>query len=205
MRRRRAGGGPALEGLGHVVEESYPSALDDGDYVPMFLVRWTAGVAWNLAYWGRRIGRDPTEADVEPLTWALAEQGRTHSAATYLHAVEYAQAASRRIASWWADDGYDLLLTPTTAEPSTRAGRVRRAARQPGAADHPRGAARDVHARASTRRASRRSRCRCTARRTVCPVGVQLVAAFGREDLLLRVAAQLEQALPWPEVAPAGS
>ena len=31
------------------------------------------------------------------------------------------------------------------------------------------------------------------------PIGVQLVADMGREDLLLRVAAQLEQAEPWAE------
>ena len=28
------------------------------------------------------------------------------------------------------------------------------------------------------------------------PIGIQLVAAYGREDVLLRVAAQLEQAAP---------
>jgi amidase len=29
------------------------------------------------------------------------------------------------------------------------------------------------------------------------PIGVHLVAAYGREDLLIRVASQLEQAHPW--------
>jgi amidase len=34
------------------------------------------------------------------------------------------------------------------------------------------------------------------------PVGMQLAAAYGREDLLIRVASQLEQAAPWAHLTP---
>ena len=34
------------------------------------------------------------------------------------------------------------------------------------------------------------------------PVGVQLVAEFGREDVLVRVAAALEEAAPWKDRRP---
>jgi len=34
------------------------------------------------------------------------------------------------------------------------------------------------------------------------PIGVQLIADFGREDVLFRLASQLESALPWADLWP---
>ena len=108
--------GRLLESLGHGVEVSHPKAMDDPDYTGHFITFWAAGAAWSLDYWSRRTGDTVTADDVEPLTWALAEVGRSGSAADWLSAREWLQVNAREVASWWTE-GHDLLLTPTIAEP----------------------------------------------------------------------------------------
>jgi amidase len=191
----------ALEELGHDVEDSYPAEMDNPAIVPIFLTRWVCATDWNLKYWGEAIGRELGPDDVEPCTWALAEQGRSYTGGDLLRAIEQAQASSRRVASWWADDGFDLLLTPTCAEPPPRLGEL------DAPPDNP--LAPIVRA---TPFAIFTAGFNTTGQPAISlplhltadglPVGVQLVAAYGREDLLIRVAAQLEEARPWADRTP---
>lgn len=189
-----------LESLGHEVESSHPAALDDPDYTAQFITNWAAGAAWNLDYWSRRTGVDVGQADVEPLTWALADLGRSGTAAAWLSAREWLQVNSRQAAAWWEDD-HDLLLTPTIAEPPPPLGSF------DGPADNPlHGLFRAAELVPFTPPFN------VTGQPAISlplhwnddglPIGVQLVAAFGREDVLLRVAAQLEQAQPWSQWRP---
>src|SRR5258708_32990029 len=50
-------------------------------------------------------------------TWTMAERGLSVSASAYLASIHWLQVWTRRIAKWWADEKFDLLLTPTIAEP----------------------------------------------------------------------------------------
>jgi amidase len=189
-----------LEQLGHHVEPAHPAALDDPEYIPSFLVRWTAGVAWNLKYWEAKTGESIGPEDVEATTWALAELGRTHSAADYLRAVEHHQQLTRVNAEWW-QDGFDLLLTPTTGEPATPLGTF---------APDPENPVAPIMR--SVPLATFTAMFNTTGQPAISlpvhwtaeglPVGAQLVAAYGREDQLIRVAAQIEQASPWAERRP---
>jgi amidase len=184
-----------LEQLGHAVEPAYPEALDDPDYVATFLVRWTAGVAWNIKYWEGKTGETIQAGDVEPSTWALAELGRTHGAADYLRAVEYHQRVTRAVAEWW-QGGFDLLLTPTTAEPATRLGEFDPQPEDPVA---PIMRAVPLAVFTAMFNATGQPAISLPLHWTAdgLPVGAQLVAPYGREDVLIRVAAQLEEAEPW--------
>jgi amidase len=191
-----------LESLGHDVVESHPAVIDDPELIANFLVRWTAGVDWNLKYWSAAIGRELGADDVEPCTWALAEQGRQHSAGDLLRAFESAQAGSRRIASWWADDGFDLLLTPTCAEPPPRLGEFEAPPDNP-AAPIMRAIPFGTFTAGFNTTGQPAVSLPLHLTADGLPVGVQLVAAYGREDLLLRIAAQVEQAAPWVDRRPA--
>ena len=138
----------------------------------------------------------PVEPDtVEPLTWALAEAGRQITAAGYLGARTRMSRACRQIAAWWAD-GHDLLVIPTLPAPPPPLGWCTADPGDPWPA----------LARAAEM-ASFTAPFNVTGQPAISlplhwtadglPVGVQLVAAYGREDLLLRVAAQLEALQPW--------
>jgi len=190
----------ALEELGHHVEHSYPAELDNPALIPDFLARWTAGVDWNLRYWSAKIGREIGADEVEPCTWALAEQGRTHNAGDLLLATERVQASCRRAASWW-DDGFDLLLTPTCAEPPPRLGE------HDAPPDNPlmpivRGTPFAIFTAAFNSSGQPAISLPLHWTADGLPVGVQLVADFGREDLLLRVASRLEESRPWSDRIP---
>jgi len=192
--------GRLLEQLGHHVELSHPAELDDPAQIANFLVRWTAGVDWNLKYWSSAIGREIGPDDVEPCTWALAEQGRSHTAGDLLRAIEEAQRTTRRIASWW-QDGFDLLLTPTCAEPPPRLGEFVSPPDNPAA---PLLRAIPFGTFTAGFNTTGQPAISLPLHETPegLPVGIQLVAAYGREDLLLRTAAQLEEARPWAERRP---
>jgi amidase len=192
--------GRLLESLGHDVEEGGPGRLEGVDLVDTFLTRWMAGQATVLDQLGLLLGREVGPEDVEPLTWALAEEGRRRSASQYLGAVAQHHGVARGIAGWF-ESGFDLLLTPTMGEPPTPLGAFDDSGPEP-----LRAIMRGVQTAAFTAIAN------ATGQPAISlplhwgddglPIGVQLLAPFGREDVLIRAAAQLEQARPWADRRP---
>jgi amidase len=190
-----------LESLGHVIEESHPTGFEEMDIVDTFLTRWMAGQAATLDQLQIVVGREIKPGDVEPLTWALAEEGRRRTAAQYVTAVGQHQLISRMIAGWFAS-GFDLLLTPTLGEPPPPLGSFDDSGEDPVAA---------LMRGAQT--ATFTATFNVTGQPAISlplywsddglPIGVQLVAPFGEEDVLLRVASQLEEARPWADRVPA--
>jgi amidase len=181
-----------LEGLGHVVEPGHPAVLADHAFSSRFMAMWATNMAMGIASLGTTLGRELTESEVEPVNWTMAQFARKMPATEYGNALAAVGEYRRKMQSWWAD-GWDLLLTPTLAEPPARIGEH---AAQP---DDPMAGMKRAGAFAAfTPPFNASSQPAISLPMFVStsglPIGVQLVAAYGREDLLVRVAGQLERA-----------
>jgi amidase len=187
--------GKLLESLGHGVEPARPRAD-----VPMMMRAWTdiVGVGTALSIRSKLGERPPRADEVEGVgrgAWAYAQ---TLHPTRYLEAVGEIHAFGRQMAGFF-DQGPDVLLCATLAEPPAKIGRfshdtedyvgyrtgpkgifayspfcaVFNASGQP-AASLPLGWSKDG-----------------------LPIGVHLAAAFGQDELLISLCAEVERAAPW--------
>ena len=132
------------------------------------------------------------------LTYAIAELGRMVNGASYAEAWQVdPSTATRRIAALLGSS-YDLWLTPTVTEPPpARSARTLRSPPDDPLAGILRAA--DFAPFTAPFNATGQPAASLPLYRNAAglPIGVQLVGAYGREDLLLRVSAQLEAAQPF--------
>jgi amidase len=189
-----------LESLGHAVEPSFPDALTDAEQGRRFVNVVVANTAADVADLERIAGHPMGDEDLEPDDLRMAELGRGVSAAAYLENVAWVRAWCRRVVSWWCgpwnDRGFDVLVTPTIAKPPPALGVLS----GPGSGRR----FREYLQFTSQFNLSGQPAISLPLHWTGSglPVGVQFVAAPNREDLLIRLSAQLEAAMPWHDRRP---
>ncbi len=206
-----------LSDLGHEVEEaSLP--IDRDRLAHAYLVQVGVGVAAEIAEMGRWTGKRPTADMFEASTWFLNQVGMTMTGLDLLHARDAVQEAGRQMASF--HQRFDLFLGPTLAHPPVRLGELAlKPAERAGLAAlrslPVKPAIRLVLAQLAANNFERTPNTQLfnqTGQPAISlplhwsaeglPIGVQLAAPMGREDLLIRVASQLEQAAPWIDRKP---
>lgn len=203
-----------LESLGHAVEEASPE-LDGPAFARAFLTMICAELGGDLREAERAVGRRVQPRDLEPATWALGLLGRTMPAADFTAAIRLLQRTGRSVAPFFAR--YDVLLTPTVSAPPVRTGalqptpRERRLLRllggmRSGTLLRWAGVLEQTAAKVfewipwtpvinATGQPAMSLPLYWNA--DGLPIGVHLIARFGDEATLFRLAAQLERARPW--------
>lgn len=161
---------------------------------------WTSGLARQVEALGELAGHALTAEEVEPYNWAAAQQGKAISAIEYEATLEAQQRWSAKAIAWVS--GFDLLLTPTSGSIPMKTEDLRPSDDKPWRIGKVYG---KIGAFTLPFNATGQPAISLPLHWTDAglPVGIQLVAGMGREDMLLTIAAALEQAAPWYDRYPA--
>ena len=175
-----------LEAMGHHVVIDAPAILSDPVLWDAAKAAMATSAAAEAASWAERIGHPLGEADVEARSWAMIQAGKAMSAVDLTTTIETLQRCAAEAAAWF--EGFDLLVTPTTAAPATLLGEY-------------------LNNYVSGLGSAFTRPINVTGNPAISlplgwpddglPRGVQLVGGYGREDVLIRVASALEAAVPW--------
>jgi amidase len=186
-----------LESLGHHVEEGAPQL--DGEAVKRgFISMWGVCIGAAVDEMAALVGRTVTPDNVEPLTWAMCQMSATTSAREHLRALAAVRKVARQVSRFFVD--YDLLLSPTNAEPPPALGSFDAVPGNPLA-----GLVRAGLFVPFTPIANVTGQPAMSLPLHMAgglPIGVQVMGRFGAEGTLFRLAAQLEAARPWAHRRP---
>jgi amidase len=182
-----------LRMLGHTLERAQPDGLFEE--VPERLGRAPLALLAQLLYRAEEdLGRSLTREEIEPDVWAMALAGREVPATDVLELAALDQAWAIRLAKWWEE--FELLLLPTCPVVAQPLRLWRQSLADPGAhRPHWNDAGR--YTRMFNRSGQPAISVPLHWTREGLPVGIQLVAAYGGDALLLQVASQLERAHAW--------
>lgn len=162
---------------------------------------FNAATAWILDHWIRRLGRQPVDGELEPLTRAYWEAGRTVSAAAYMHAIEMLQRYARTVAHFLTS--YDGWLTPTLSTPPLLLGEITSTQDEPMRALERGGQTVDYPHVVANITGNPAMSVPLWWNADGLPIGVHVLGRYGDEATLFRLAGQLEEARPWAQrVAP---
>lgn len=189
-----------LGGLGHVVEE-HDMPLDGNAAWKTYARMCAVEMAATFDFLAQLVGREVTAQDVEPVTWAVIQRGRSLAATEHAATIEALRQLSRAVATDL--NPYDIFLTPTLTQLPRPLGFYDMSMTDLDAynalwADSifqfpfnfsglpaislPLGQSREG-----------------------IPIGVQLVGRYGDEATVLAASTQLEEAMPWRHRRPATS
>jgi amidase len=192
----------ALERLGHDVEEACPTIAVDALRECVTTV-WSVDLAELAATFERATGREAGPGLVEAASWACIRHGRELTALELQAAARVVNSTARRWGRFL--DDYDLFLCPTAPTSAPASGTPDQ--------DDERIATAETWSEEVFAKVPFTPIANLTGQPAISlplaetadglPLGVMLTAQTLREDLLLQVAAQLEQALPWQARMPA--
>ena len=182
----------ALAACGHDVSDASPPAYDEEEYLEHFIDAIAPTLVALLHYIGAERGSQIQEHEVEPSTWYWYARGLHRQAGDLAADLMWLDGYRRRMGQWFSSQA-DLLVAPSFMGPTPELGYLE---------DGAEGTRRNIdliRATAPFNTTGQPSMTVPITRIAGLPVGVQIVASVGREDLLLQIGRQLEDRLRWRE------
>ena len=186
--------------LGHVVEEIAPPPVPVRELFGAMTIVTGASSVLRIQARERALGRKATADDLEARNWETYQQALTFTAAQHEAARQDVYEFGRRIVAYQND--FDVVLSPTIAIPPPPHGLAGLSG------DY------DTYAKVGQQSSAFTLQYNFSGQPAMSlplhwnaeglPIGTMFAGRPGREDILLRLAAQLEAAAPWAERRPPG-